>query len=314
MEPMYRAARARRLPPWRSIHFVPANVDRFIGKAASLDADAIQVDLEDSVPEAEKAGARERLRETVSRARRGGADVLVRVNRPIGQAVRDIEAAVCGEVDAITLTKLDGPSHVRLLDELASDCEAREGLAAGHVRFVAVIETPEAYDRMAEIASASPRVVAMMLGSEDFALECGFEPADEVLLAPKQRMIIAARAAGVLPYGYIGTIANFRDTEAFRAMVRRSRHFGFEGGTSIHPSQIPVLNEEFAPSDAEVAHAARVVEADARARTAGRGSCEVDGRMVDVPVVRRAERLLARRAAIEAAAVRRQQGLPADCA
>lgn len=306
MEPLYRSAHARRFPAWRSIHFVPANVDRFIDKAATLEADAIQVDLEDSVPEGEKSSARERLREAVSRVRRGGADVLVRVNRPIAQAVRDIEAAVCREVDAITLTKLDGPSHVRLLDELASDCEAREGLAAGHVRFVAVIETPEAFDRMREIASASPRVVAMMLGSEDFAHECGFEPEDEVLLAPKQRMIIAARAAGVLPYGYIGTIANFRDVEAFRAMVRRSRRFGFEGGTSIHPSQIPVLNEEFAPGAAEVEHARRVVDADAQARAEGRGSCQLDGRMIDVPVVRRAEHLLARHAAIEANRLRRK--------
>jgi citrate lyase subunit beta/citryl-CoA lyase len=115
-----------------------------------------------------------------------------------------------------------------------------------------------------------------------------------VLLMPKQRMVIAARAAGVMPLGYIGTIANFRDTEAFRAMVRRSRRYGFEGGTSIHPSQIAVLNEEYAPNPDEVAFARRVIEENAAASAAGRGSFQIDGKMIDVPIVERAERLLAK--------------------
>src|SRR5690606_29915225 len=113
------------------------------------------------------------------------------------------------DVSALTMTKVDGPSHVRLMDELISECERREHLEVGHTRLIVVIETPQAYDMMRPIAEASPRVVAMMLGSEDFALECASAPIDEVLLMPKQQMIIAARAAGVLPLGYIGTIANF---------------------------------------------------------------------------------------------------------
>ena len=218
-QPLYRTARARDLPAWRSVHFVPANVEKFIEKAPSLGADAYQLDLEDSVPEAQKEAARANVRAAAKRVRVNGADVLVRVNRPIWQTLPDVQEAVCADVDAITFTKLDSASHVRLLDELVSDCEAREGMRHGHTRFIAVIETPEAYERMREIAEASPRVVAMMLGSEDFALEIGAEPSDEVLVTLKQRMIVAARAAGVLPFGYIGTIANFRDTEAFRAMV-----------------------------------------------------------------------------------------------
>lgn len=291
---LYKVRRERTLPTWRSIHFVPANVPKFIAKAPSLDADAIQIDLEDSVPAHEKENARASLRETAARVRGGGADVIVRVNRPLSLAVRDIEAAVCKDVDAITITKVDGPSHIRLLDELATECEAREGLRVGHTGFIAVVETPEAFDMMKQIASASPRVVALMLGSEDFALECGAEPIDEVLLQPKQRMVIAARAAGVLPLGYIGTIANFRDIDAFRAMVRRSRQYGFEGGTSIHPSQIPVLNEEYSPSAEQIAYARRVVTENAAASAEGRGSFQIDGRMIDVPIVERAQRLLSK--------------------
>lgn len=304
MQPLYRAARERALPHWRSIHFVPANVERFIAKAPTLGADAIQLDLEDSVPAAEKAAARERLREAAARVRTSGADVVVRVNRALSLAVRDVEAAICRDVDAITLTKVDGPSHVRLMDELASECEAREGLSPGHTRFLVAVETAEAYEQMTAIAAASPRVVAMMLGSEDLAAECGFQPLDEVLLMPKQRMILAACAAGVMPLGYIGTIANFREAEAFRAMVRRSRAFGFQGGTSIHPSQIPALNEEFAPSDEEVRQARRIVQENASATAAGRGSFQIDGRMIDVPVVQRAERLLARHERLANAAAR----------
>jgi citrate lyase subunit beta/citryl-CoA lyase len=294
MKSLYRRERERALPAWRSIHFVPANVPKFIAKAPTLGADAIQIDLEDSVPVHEKESARLTVRDTAAKARSGGADVIVRANRPIWMAVRDIEAAVCRDVDAITITKADGASHIRLIDELVTECEAREGLALGHTKLIAVVETPDAFERMEEIARASPRVVALMLGSEDFALECGSEPIDEVLLMPKQRMVIAARAAGVMPLGYIGTIANFRDTEAFRAMVRRSRRYGFEGGTSIHPSQIAVLNEEYAPNPDEVAFARRVIEENAAASAAGRGSFQIDGKMIDVPIVERAERLLAK--------------------
>jgi citrate lyase subunit beta/citryl-CoA lyase len=289
---LYRRARERALPAWRSIHFVPANVPKFIAKAPSLGADAIQIDLEDSVPAHEKAGARQALRATAAQVRAGGADVIVRVNRALSLAVRDIEAAVCRDVDAVTITKVDAASHIRLIDELVTECEAREGLPLGHVRMIAVVETPDAFDRMTEIAAASERVVALMLGSEDFALECGAEPIDEVLLQPKQRMVIAARAAGVLPLGYIGTIANFRDVDAFRAMVRRSRQYGFEGGTSIHPSQIAVLNEEYSPRPEEIAYAQRVIQENAAASAAGRGSFQIDGKMIDVPVVQRAQRLL----------------------
>jgi citrate lyase subunit beta/citryl-CoA lyase len=289
---LHRLQRERPLPAWRSIHFVPANVAKFIAKAPSLGADAIQIDLEDSVPAHEKAGARATLRATAAQVRSGGADVIVRVNRALSLAVRDIEAAVCRDVDAVTITKVDGPSHIRLIDELVTECETREGLSLGHVKMIAVVETPDAFDCMKEIAAASPRVVALMLGSEDFALECGAEPIDEVLLQPKQRMVIAARAAGVLPLGYIGTIADFRDVDAFRAMVRRSRRYGFEGGTSIHPSQIAVLNEEYSPRPEDIEYARRVVEENAAACAAGRGSFQIDGKMIDVPVVQRAERLL----------------------
>jgi citrate lyase subunit beta/citryl-CoA lyase len=113
-------------------------------------------------------------------------------------------------------------------------------------------------------------------------------------------MIFAARAAGIMPLGYIASVASFGDLEAFRRMVRRSRQFGFMGASCIHPAQVPIVNEEYSPSPEEVAYARRVVEENAKVEAAGRGSFAIDGKMIDVPVVVRAERLLARHAAIRA--------------
>ncbi len=117
---------------------------------------------------------------------------------------------------------------------------------------------------------------------------------------PKQQMIFAARAAGIMPLGYIASVAAFGDWDAFRRMVRRSRQFGFLGASCIHPGQVTIVNEEYSPSSEEVAHAKRVVEENAKAEAAGRASFAIDGKMIDAPVVARAERLLARHAAIQA--------------
>ena len=117
---------------------------------------------------------------------------------------------------------------------------------------------------------------------------------------PKQQMIFAARAAGIMPLGYIASVAAFGDWDAFRRMVRRSRQYGFLGASCIHPGQVTIVNEEYSPSPEELAHAKRVIEENAKAGAAGRASFAIDGKMVDVPVVVRAERLLARHAAIQA--------------
>lgn len=278
--------------PWRSIHFVPANVPKFVEKALSLEADAFQIDLEDSVPDSEKRAAREALPGVIERLATTGADILVRINRPLGLAVRDVEMAVCTQVSALSMTKVDGPSHVRLIDELVGECEQRAGMEIGHTGLIVIVETAAAFAEMRAIASASSRVIGMMLGSEDLAADLGAVALDEVLQVPKQQMIIAARAAGVTPLGYIGSIANFRDEAAFGAMVERSRQFGFAGGTSIHPSQISALNRAFGPQAAEVDTARRIVEAAEQASEAGRGSYIVDGRMVDAPGLRAARATL----------------------
>ena len=286
------------LPVWRSLLYVPVNVEKYVEKAHTRGADCIQLDLEDSVPAHEKAAARKLVPAAAKRVRRAGADVVVRINHDLAEA--DLQASIGEDVDGIALTKTQSADHVRRVDAMIEALEAKRGLRAGHTRLIAMIETPAAFFRMPEIAGASPRLAAMNIGGEDFATAVGMAPEEETLLMPKQQMIFAARAAGLMPLGFIASVAAFGDWDAFRAMVRRSRKFGFMGAGCIHPGQVPIVNEEYSPSAEELAWAKKVVEEDAKHSAAGRASWSLDGKMIDVPVVLRAKGILERHRAIQA--------------
>ena len=288
------------LPVWRSLLYVPANVEKYIEKAHTYGADCIQLDLEDSVPESEKTRARASIAAASRRLRERGVDVAVRINRSLDLAVRDIEAAVDAEVDALNISKVHSATHLKLLDELVSDLERARGIAVGKTRFIAMIETSSAFFQMPDIAHATTRLVAMGFGSEDFALEVGMRPTEETLAMPKQQMIIAAAGAGLLPLGFIASISNYRDLDAFRVMAHRSRAFGFAGAGCVHPTQVPIVNEAYSPTAEEVAEAKRIVAACQAAGAAGRGSFALDGSMIDRPMVLRAERVIRQQSAIEA--------------
>ena len=287
------------LPVWRSLMYVPVNVDKYVDKAHTRGADVIQLDVEDSVPPAEKERARTLVEKAAARVRRGGADVVVRINRPLSLAVRDLEHSVCPDVDGIACTKVDSASHVRLLDELVSELEEKRGMQQGHTKFITMIETADAFFRIHEIVKASPRIVACNIGGEDFALDCNMQPTGDALFYPKQHMIIAANAAGIVPLGFIDSVAGFGDWERFRTMVRRSRDFGFMGAGCIHPGQVAIVNEEYTPSAEDVAYAHKVIQMDKEAAASGRASFALDGKMIDIPIIYRAERLLRRFDAIK---------------
>jgi citrate lyase subunit beta / citryl-CoA lyase len=288
------------LPVWRSLLYVPANVERYIEKAHTYGADCIQLDLEDSVPASEKARARASIATASKRLHERGVDVAVRINRSLDLAVRDIEAAVGADVDALNISKVQSATHLQLIDELVSDLERTRGIAIGKTRFIATIETSGAFIQMPGIAHATGRLVAMGFGSEDFALELGMRPTEETLAMPKQQMIIAAASAGLLPLGFLASISNYRDLDAFRAMAHRSRAFGFAGAGCVHPTQVPIVNEAYSPTAEEVAEATRIVAACQAAGSTGRGSFAIDGSMIDRPVVLRAERVIRQHLAIEA--------------
>lgn len=294
------STRTRDLPVWRSVLSVPVNVDKFVDSAHTRGADCIMLDLEDSIPEQEKNHARTLVEQAAHRVGRGSADICVRANCPIEWAVRDIEYAVSPQVNVIALPKVDSASHLRILDDLVSRLEQSRGMEIGSTRFFVMVETADAYHRLHEIAHAVDRTAAMLLGSEDLAADCDMVPTPATLVNYKQQMIVAAKSAGLMPMGFIDSVASIGDWDAFRAMVRRSREFGYMGAVCIHPRQVTIANEEFRPSATEVEHAQNVVKLDREAAAAGSAAFQIDGKMIDVPVVRRAQRLLSRHERIEA--------------
>ena len=280
------------LPTWRSLLFVPVTRADFVAKAHTRGADAIQLDLEDAVAPSEKRAAREALPAAAERVAGHGIDVVVRVNRPWRLLVRDLEAAVLPGVRALALPKVPSAEHIRACAEIVAELEAERGLEPGGIGFIAMVETAEGLLRAPDIAAAHPRVVAITLGAEDYATDLGITPEPDLLIAPKQAIILAARAAGILPYGLLGTVAHYADTEAFAATVERSRRLGFVGSSAIHPSQVPLLNTGFSPPPEAVAQAERLVAAYEQAKSQGQGAIEFEGSMIDEPVAERARRLL----------------------
>jgi citrate lyase subunit beta/citryl-CoA lyase len=288
------------LPVWRSLLFVPVTVRKFVEGAPKRGADAIILDLEDSIPMADKERARTLVAEAAGVVSQAGADVVVRVNRPWRMLVRDLEAAIGPGVHALALPKIESAEHIHAIAEIADEIEAERGLPPGHTRFIAMVETASGFFRTEVIARSHPRMAGLTIGAEDLALSVGMLPEAEGLFYPKQHSIFAARAAGILPLGFLGTVAEFSDIDAFRAVIRRSRKLGFVGAFCIHPSQVAVLNEEYRPTPAEVDHATRMVAAYDEAIAQNKGAVVFDGKMIDVPVVQRAQQVLAREAAIAA--------------
>ncbi|MBR0643781.1 HpcH/HpaI aldolase/citrate lyase family protein [Plastoroseomonas hellenica] len=293
-------------PVWRSGLFVPVNVERFVAKASSRGADVLQLDLEDSIAPADKDDARKLLPSVVERlAKEGKADLLVRINQPLELAVRDLEAAVLPGVQGIMVTKAEGPDHLRLLDELVSRLEEKRGIPDRTLRFIILVEAPGPLAQAHEIARATPRNIAMTLGAEDYATAVGGVPNGETMLMPKQQILQAARAHGLMPMGTIGTVADYSDLEEYMRVVRLSASFGFVGASAIHPAQVPVLNAGFSPAPEAVAYAEKIVAMDKEAAASGRGSWSLDGKMIDIPIVQRAQALLVRARAIAAREARK---------
>ncbi len=282
-------------PNWRSLMFVPVLAERFIAKAHTRGADALILDLEDSIIPSKKAEARAAIAAAVPRVAQNGADVVVRINRPLELAVPDIEAAVMPGVSALMLPKVMGPEHVRLLAELVTERETQLGMEIGHTRFLVLIETTAALPHLFAIA-AEPRMAGMSVGGEDFATDMGAIPSADSMYVFAMQGLAACRAAGILPMGSMGQLAKIDDLESYRAGLKRGRELGFTTASCIHPAHVPIINEEYGASDAELDRARRLLAAFEVAKANGEGAVAFEGSMVDLPIVIRAERLLARAA------------------
>ena len=272
-------------------------------RALDFGADVIMVDLEDLVPPGEKSAACELATEWVPRLAAAGKRVMVRINAlETGLAAGELAAVVSPELAGISIGKGNTAWDLQQVDRLLAPLEAKSGLEPGHVQVIPWIETAMAIVHVYEMATASKRVVGIAFGGEDYTNDMGITRTDfgEECYYARSAVAVAARAAGV--GGLDGPFVGFRDPEGLRTDASAARRMGFTGKFAIHPAQIEAINETFSPNPEDVAYARRVVEAWDEAEAAGRGSLSIDGRMVDVPVVKRAQNLLAQAEAIAAQA------------
>jgi len=276
----------------RSKLFVPASRPELFAKAMAGEADALSFDLEDAVDETMKDEARAALARFLAGLPRGGAKTLiVRVNglaTPHFEA--DLEAAVGGGVHLVNLPKAESADEVKACaDALA---KAQRGARTPPVSLLVNIESPKALRLAAEMASASPRVAGLQAGWGDLIEPLGIDrynlPMIETLLL---QIRVAAGEAGV--FAYDGAWANIADPDGYTREARAARRLGYLGKSCIHPSQVALANAVFRPTDEEIAHSLKVVEAARAAKEKGVGAFTVNGKMVDAPFVRRAERVLA---------------------
>lgn len=286
---------------WRSLLYVPATNEKFIKSAHERGADAIKIDLEDSVAMAEKPRARTLVRSAAKSVAKGGADVLVRINRPLRMAVKDIESSVWPEVKGLVIPKVQSSEHIEFLDEIISELENEREMQKGSIKLVALIETPQGYFNVRRIARSSHRLSAITLGQEDFSAEMGMvDPEDMSLLSYCQTVQLAAKEAGILAIGYPGSISDYTDLGSFKSNVLLARKLGFDGGACIHPKQVPILNEAFTPTKAEIEKAEKIADRYSAALASGDGAIALEGKMIDLPVVARAKRVLTIRDRIQA--------------
>ena len=295
----------------RSTLIFPINQRKFVEKAYTRGADAISLDLEDSVPPAEKAAARKLVRESIPMAGRGGAEVLVRINNEPNLIIEDVDAAVYPGLAGITFPKVESAEQVHHLNALIEAKERERGISPGSLSIAANIETPLGLLNALSIAKASSRIDAMGVGPEDYYLSLGVEPSDEgtELLYAVSQVITICKALKIRANGLLGSVAGFRDLAGFERAARRGRQLGTEGAGCIHPDQVPILHKVFSPTPESVQYARRAVQAYEEGVARGTSSVNLDGKMVDIPVYYRAKIILERAEAIEAVERRKAEAM-----
>ncbi|HEY3775759.1 MAG TPA: CoA ester lyase [Solirubrobacteraceae bacterium] len=280
---------ARRL---RSALYMPGANERALVKAHDIPADALILDLEDAVAPSAKGDARARVCAAAASGAYGSRTVTIRVNGIATEWHRDdVTAAARAGPHAVVVPKVGEAADVHGVEKLLVKAGAPD-----HTRIWAMLETPAAILRAAEIAASSERLEVLVMGTNDLAAElyadvARAEPPRGPLLAALSACVLAARASGRTILD--GVYNHVRDPDGFAAECRQGRSYGFDGKTLIHPSQVEPCNQAFSPSPEEVEHAHRVIEAFEEAERAGSGVVTVDGRMIENLHVATARRVLA---------------------
>ncbi|MBR4908143.1 MAG: HpcH/HpaI aldolase/citrate lyase family protein [Acidaminococcaceae bacterium] len=278
---------------YRTLLFVPGNNPGQMVKADIYGADCVIFDLEDAVSIHEKDAARDLVKHYLTDLRPETCRVGVRINaQDTPYYEEDVRSMVSVKPDFLRLPKSETAENIRQLDKLITECEKACGIEAGSVKIIATIETALGVYNAYQIASASPRMIAIGLGAEDFRTDMRMtrsEDGQEILFA-RNLISLAAHAAGVMPLDYV--YSNFKNEEGFIADVRFGKMLGFTGKSVIHPSQVPLVHQVFTPSDEELEHAKKVVAAYEEAMAKASGVVALDGKMIDMPIVVRAQNTL----------------------
>lgn len=280
----------------RSFLFVPGNKSSMIEKAAGAGADALVLDLEDSVPLDRKIEARETVAAKLEWLAQRGQRVYVRINRsPYLYDFDDILAVVGPHTEGLFVSKPNGTADIDCVSMMLAEAEHRRGLPIGATRLVPLLETARAMELAYEIAQR-PRVAALAgaaAKSADTARALGYvwSPEGRESLYFKSRVVMAARAADKLPVA--GLWEQVKDLDGLRAYLTRDRELGMTGELVLHPANVPIANEVFSPSRAEVAYYRGMIEAHAKAVAQGRASCMYEGEHIDNAHVETAREVIA---------------------
>ncbi len=284
--------------PIRTELFVPGNNEDWMRKAPKYGADALILDLEDSVPPENKPEARTLVRKMVKELGEAGQTLVVRVNRlETGLTGEDLEAVAGPHLYCVMLPKVQGAADVVEVDNLLKHFERRQGMEIGQILIDPALETAQGIRQAYEIATASPRVAHMGASGGkggDTARSIGFQWTPEGLetLFLLSKVLVDVRAAGI-PYPMTGGWMGIHDLDGLRASAQQARRLGYTGMHLIHPTHVPVVNEVFTPTAEEVKQWQGLIEAMEERRTQGGAAVTYDGDMVDIAHEETARTMLA---------------------
>lgn len=277
----------------RTMMFVPGANAAMLRDAPLYEADSIMFDLEDAVSLKEKDSARVLVHSALKTFDYGNIEIVVRINALDAGGAEDIEAMVLAGVDVIRLPKTETAQDIIDVEAVITEVEQQNDIPVGTTKMMAAIESAEGVLNAPAIAKSSARLIGIALGAEDYVtnMKTRRHPDGQELFFARSMILHAARAAGIAA---IDTVySDVDNTEGFEAEVRLIKQLGFDGKSVINPRQIPLVNTIYAPTEKEIQNAKEVIWGIREAEAKGSGVISVNGKMVDKPIVERAERVIA---------------------
>jgi citrate lyase beta subunit len=279
----------------RALLYMPGDDLRKISKAATLGVDCVCLDMEDGVAQNRKAEARATIVHALESLDFGRSERLARIN-PVGSGLEeaDLSAVLPSKPDGIVLPKVEHPEQVRWVCNQIDEAEGVQKVEQGRMGVIAIVETARAIVNLGPIASAHPRLQALIFGAEDFAGDMGAVRTPEAWEVFYARSAVVTHATAFDLQAIDMVYIDFQDIEGLREEARRGVQMGFAGKQIIHPNQVAPVQEVFTPSDDEIYQAQRIMQAYNEHQQAGRGAFAMDGKMIDAPILKAAQRVLAR--------------------